>query len=57
MRTVKIGKFDAVISAFNAVGYLTKAGFEKAMRSVHANLNDGVLSINEVSLKIAKDIK
>lgn len=45
MRTVKVGKFDAVLSIFNAVGYLTKAGFEKAMRSVHANLNDGGLFV------------
>ncbi len=41
MRNVRAGKFDAAISIFNAVGHLSKAGFEKAMRNAYANLNDG----------------
>jgi ubiquinone/menaquinone biosynthesis C-methylase UbiE len=34
MRTTKVGKFDAVITIFNAVGHLTKADFEEAMRNI-----------------------
>lgn len=41
MRTTKVGKFDAVITIFNAVGHLTKHDFESAMQNIHANLNDG----------------
>ncbi len=41
VRSVKIGKFDAALTIFNAVGHLTKAGFEKAMRNIHRNLNEG----------------
>ncbi len=33
VRSVKIGKFDAALTIFNAVGHLTKAGFEKAIRT------------------------
>lgn len=38
MRTLKVGTFDSVITIFNAVGHLSKLGFEKAMRNIHANL-------------------
>jgi ubiquinone/menaquinone biosynthesis C-methylase UbiE len=40
MRTIKAGQFDAAISIWNAVGHLTRAGFEKAMRNIYRNLND-----------------
>lgn len=40
MRTTQAGKFDAVITIFNAVGHLTKGDFEKAMRNIHSNLNE-----------------
>lgn len=49
MRTVKIGKFDTVITIFNAVGHLTKSDFEKAMRNIHSNLNDGGLYIFDIN--------
>ena len=49
MRTIKVGKFDAVITIFNAVGHLTKSDFEKAMQNVHANLNDGGLYIFDIN--------
>jgi len=39
VRTVRIGNFDAALTIFNAIGHLTKAGFEKAMRNIHKNLN------------------
>lgn len=48
MRTIKVGKFDAVITIFNAVGHLTKAGFEKAMRNIHKNLNLGGIYVFDI---------
>ena len=48
MRTMKVGKFDAVITIFNAVGHLTKLDFEKAMRNVHENLNNGGLYVFDI---------
>lgn len=48
MRTLKVGQFDAVITIFNAVGHLTKAGFEKTMRNIHKNLKDGGLYIFDI---------
>ena len=48
VRKLKIGKFDAVITIFNAIGHLTKAGFEKAMRNINSNLNDGGIYIFDI---------
>lgn len=48
MRKVKIGKFDAVITIANAIGHLTKSGFEKAIRNIHRNLNDGGIYIFDI---------
>jgi 2-polyprenyl-3-methyl-5-hydroxy-6-metoxy-1,4-benzoquinol methylase len=48
MRTIHVGKFDAVITIFNAVGHLTKEDFEKAMRTIHENLNDGGLYVFDI---------
>jgi hypothetical protein len=48
MRTLKIGLFDAVITISNAVGHLTKAGFEKAMRSINKNLKEGGIYIFDI---------
>ncbi len=48
MRTLKVGKFDAVITIFNAIGHLTKAGFEKALRNVHNNLKEGGLYVFDI---------
>jgi ubiquinone/menaquinone biosynthesis C-methylase UbiE len=48
MRTIKVGKFDAALTIHNAVGHLTKAGFEKAMRNIHANLNDGGIYVFDI---------
>ena len=41
MRTLHVGKFDAVLTIFNAVGHLTKGDFEQAMRNIHGNLKEG----------------
>lgn len=48
MRTLKVGQFDAVITIFNAVGHLTKTGFEKAMRNIHSNLKDRGLYVFDI---------
>jgi 2-polyprenyl-3-methyl-5-hydroxy-6-metoxy-1,4-benzoquinol methylase len=48
MRNIKVGQFDAVITIFNAVGHLTKSGFEKAMRNIHKNLNKGGVYIFDI---------
>lgn len=56
MRTLKVGYFDAVITIFNAVGHLTKAGFEKAIRNIHNNLKDGGLYVFDIfNLKAMTD--
>lgn len=48
MRVLRVGKFDAVITIFNAVGHLTKADFEKALQNLHANLKDGGVYIFDI---------
>lgn len=49
MRDAKIGKFDAVITIFNAIGHLTKSDFEKAIQNIHDNLNKGGLYIFDIN--------
>jgi ubiquinone/menaquinone biosynthesis C-methylase UbiE len=48
MRNVKVGKFDAVITIFNAIGHLTKADFEIALQNVRANLKDNGIYIFDI---------
>lgn len=48
MRSAQLGKFDAAISIFNAVGHLTKDDFEKAMRNIHSNLKPNGLYIFDI---------
>lgn len=48
MRTINVGKFDSAITIFNAIGHLTKAGFEKAIRNIHKNLNKGGIYIFDI---------
>lgn len=48
MRTVKVGKFDAVITIFNAIGHLTKSSFEKAMRNIGKNLKEGGIYVFDI---------
>ncbi len=56
MRTINVGKFDAAITIFNAIGHLTKAGFEKTMRNIHSNLHDGGIYIFDIlNLSYAQD--
>jgi ubiquinone/menaquinone biosynthesis C-methylase UbiE len=48
MRTLNIGQFDAVITIFNAIGHLTKADFEKAIRNIYKNLKFGGVYIFDI---------
>lgn len=48
MRTIKVGKFDAAITMFNAVGHLTKSGFEKAIKNISKNLKDGGIYVFDI---------
>lgn len=63
MRTVKIGKFDAIITIFNAIGHLTKADFEKTLRNIKANLNNNgvyvfdILNLQSITSEVMDDFK
>lgn len=48
IRTVKLGKFDAVIIIFNAIAHLSKKDFEKAIRNVSESLKDNGLFIFDI---------
>lgn len=48
MRTLQVGAFDAVITIANAVGHLTKAGFEKSLRNIRRNLKAGGLYVFDI---------
>lgn len=48
MRNMKVGKFDAVITIFNAIGHVTKVDFEKTLKNIHANLKDGGVYIFDI---------
>lgn len=48
VRELRVGKFDAVITIFNAIGHLTKADFEKALQNIHANLKDGGVYVFDI---------
>lgn len=56
MRDLKVGTFDAIITIFNAVGHLTKKGFEKAIRNIHKNLKDGGVYVFDIfNLEVMTD--
>lgn len=48
MRTLKAGKFDAVITMFNAIGHLSKSDFAKALRNIHHNLKAGGIYVFDI---------
>lgn len=48
MRTTQAGRFDAVITIFNAVGHLNKADFNKAMKNIYRNLHKGGLYVFDI---------
>jgi len=56
MRTIKVGKFDAAITMFNAVGHLNKSGLEKAIRNINKNLKDrGIYVFDIFNLEALSD--
>lgn len=57
MRTLKVGTFDAVITIFNAIGHLTKAGFSKTLKNIHRNLKEGGVYVFDIlNLETMTDI-
>ena len=48
MRTLKVGKFDAVITIFNAIGHLTTDDFEKAIKNIYDNLKPGGIYLFDI---------
>lgn len=48
MRTLQVGKFDAVITIFNAIGHLNKDDFKKAIKNIYYNLNPGGLYVFDI---------
>ncbi|HDO7949049.1 TPA: class I SAM-dependent methyltransferase [Legionella pneumophila] len=56
IRELQAGKFDAVITIFNAIGHLTKADFEKALQNIKNNLKDeGVYIFDIFNLQAITD--
>lgn len=58
MRTIQVGKFDAVITIFNAIGHLTKLDFEQVMRNINGNLKENglyIFDINNLSYLMKND--
>lgn len=61
MRNLKVGSFDAAITIFNAIGHLTKSDFEKTLKNIHRNLQDGgiyvfdIINLEALSDKIVSD--
>lgn len=48
MRNLRVGKFDAAITIFNAVGHLTKSDFLKAMKNINQNLRVGGIYVFDI---------
>ncbi|MCH9743327.1 MAG: class I SAM-dependent methyltransferase [Gammaproteobacteria bacterium] len=48
MRTKKVGKFDAVITIFNAIGHLTRSDFSLSLKNIYANLKPGGIYIFDI---------
>ena len=48
MRRAKLGKFDACITMFNAVGHVTKNDFKKTIKNISDNLKDGGIYIFDI---------
>ncbi len=48
MRTLKVGTFDAVITIFNAIGHVSKIGFDKALKNIHKNLKTNGIYVFDI---------
>jgi len=56
MRSVKVGKFDAVITIFSAIGHLSKADFEITLKNICDNLkDDGIYIFDIFNLQVMTD--
>lgn len=48
MRNARMGKFDAVLIIFNAIGHLTQSDFQTTIKNVAANLRSGGLFLFDI---------
>lgn len=48
MRNIQIGKFDAVITMFNAIGHVSKQDFSKTIGNISSNLKPGGLYVFDI---------
>ncbi len=62
-RTLNIGRFDSVITIFNAIGHLTKQDFEMTLKNIKNNLKQNgiyifdILNLQVISQNLSKDSK
>lgn len=56
MRNLQVGKFDAVITMFNAIGHLSKDDFKVTLSNINQNLkNDGIYIFDIFNLSAITD--
>ncbi len=48
MRTLQIGKFNAVLTIFNSIGHLTKEDFQKTLKNIHSQLSENGIYIFDI---------
>ncbi len=48
MRDLNAGKFDAVITIFNAIGHLVQSDFEVALKNIYSNLKENGIYIFDI---------
>lgn len=48
MRNIQVGKFDAVITIFSAIGHVNKSDFEKTLQNIRSNLMPGGIYIFDI---------
>ena len=48
MRSLNIGKFDAIITMFNAIGHVSKPDFETTLNNINGNLNRGGIYVFDI---------
>lgn len=56
VRYTKFGKFDAVISILNSLGYLNKQDFKKALININSNLKENGLLVFDNTNKTCLDV-
>lgn len=48
MRNINMGRFDAVITIFSAIGHVSRSDFEKTLKNIRQNLNSGGIYIFDI---------